>query len=136
MSTFTRIASKTRGSISAFIVFLFLVIASCTSHTQPLAQKVPSAADAATQNVSTAIDPATIALDSEIPTDPKVTRIWKDMIHMIRSIQETDKNIEETLTQKKDLFSSEIKQIRKGQRAIRGYGGNLAPSPRFISRQG
>ena len=70
------------------------------------------------------------------PTDPKVTRIRKDMIQMIRSIQEIDKNIEAGLIQKKDLFFSEIKHIRKGQRAIRGYGGNPVRTPRFINKQG
>ena len=70
------------------------------------------------------------------PTDPKVTRIREKMIQTIRSIQEIDKNIENGLTQKKDLFFSEIKQIRKGQRAIRGYGGNPVRMPRFINRKG
>ncbi|MBW1802216.1 MAG: flagellar export chaperone FlgN [Deltaproteobacteria bacterium] len=70
------------------------------------------------------------------PTDPKLTRLRKDLIRMIRSIQEIDKKIEDGLTQKKDLSLSEIKQIRKGQMAVRGYGGRTVRAPRFINKQG
>ena len=70
------------------------------------------------------------------PTDPKEARIREDIIQQIRSIQEIDQNIEYGLTQKKDLFLSELKQIRNGQKAIRGYGRNPVRPPRFIDRQG
>ena len=72
MSIFTRTVFKTRITTSSFILFLFLSISSCGTHTQPPPQKVSATPEAAPQKVSVVSDPATIALDSELPTDPKL----------------------------------------------------------------
>ena len=69
-------------------------------------------------------------------TDPKLSRLRQDLIRMIRSIQEIDKKIEDGLTQKKELSLSEIKQIRKGHKAVRGYGHKSVRPPRFIDKKG
>jgi len=73
MSVFTRTAFKTRISVTAFILFLFFFTASCSTHTAPQTQKVSTSKDTATQKFSATADPATITLDSELPTDPNVT---------------------------------------------------------------
>ena len=70
MTFFSRIALKYRISISTIILSLFLFISACT---QPHAQKASSAPEAVSQQFSAATDPATIPLDSDIPTDPRVT---------------------------------------------------------------
>ena len=70
MSVISRSVFKTRISISALIIFLFLFIASCASHTQ--SKKSSAALDAVPQKVAVVADPATIPLDSELPVDPKI----------------------------------------------------------------
>lgn len=49
---------------------------------------------------------------------------------IIRSIQETDKRIEASIVARKDALQDEIKNLRKGQNAVKRYGG----SPNKISR--
>ena len=66
----------------------------------------------------------------------KVLTISREISDVIRSIQETDKRIEELIISKKDVFMNDVKNIRKGQNAIRSYGGVRQKINRFINRSG
>jgi len=68
--------------------------------------------------------------------DQKVNDISMDISDMIRSIQETDKRIEELIISRKDLLMDDIKNIKKGQSALKGYGGVPKKTNRFLDRNG
>lgn len=61
--------------------------------------------------------------------------ISMEIAGVIQSIRETDQKIEELIQEKKDQLFFEIKNSRKGQKAIRGYGRPHSKSPRFLDRQ-
>jgi hypothetical protein len=66
----------------------------------------------------------------------KVLTISQEISDIIRSIQETDKRIEDLIISKKDVFMNDVKNIRKGQNAVRSYGGARQKVNRFIDRSG
>jgi seryl-tRNA synthetase len=74
-----------------------------------------------------------------IPTkrlSQKVLTLSQEISDVIRSIQETDKRIEELIISKKDIFMNDVKNIRKGQNAVRSYGGVRQKINKFIDRNG
>jgi hypothetical protein len=54
---------------------------------------------------------------------------------IIRSIQETDKRIEASIIARKDTLLDEIKSVKKGQNAVKRYGGCSAKTPKFLDRK-
>jgi hypothetical protein len=58
-----------------------------------------------------------------------------DIADVIRSIQETDRKTEELMLMRKEAFVSELKGIRNGRKAVRGYGGKSPRCARFVDRQ-
>jgi fumarate hydratase class II len=66
----------------------------------------------------------------------KALTISQEVSAVIRSIQETDKRIQDMIISKKDLFMNDVKNIRKGQNAVRSYGGARQKINRFIDRNG
>jgi hypothetical protein len=66
----------------------------------------------------------------------KVLTISQEISDIIRSIQETDKRIEDLIISKKDVFMNDVKNIRKGQNAVRSYRGARQKVNRFIDRSG
>ena len=59
-----------------------------------------------------------------------------EIADVIRSIQETDRRIEEFIQKKKDAVLFDIRNMRKGRKAVRNYGGQVSKNPLFIDRQG
>jgi hypothetical protein len=66
----------------------------------------------------------------------KALDISGEISEVIRSIQETDKRIEDLIISKKDEFMHDVKNIRKGQDAVRRYAGSRKKINRFIDRNG
>ncbi|MBN2059453.1 MAG: hypothetical protein JW882_03455 [Deltaproteobacteria bacterium] len=63
-------------------------------------------------------------------------RLTEAISEVIDSIRESDQRIEEIILKKKDILVSEIKEFRKGQKALKGYEGNRGKNPRFMDRLG
>ncbi len=59
--------------------------------------------------------------------EPNLRKKAMEMVELIRVIQEIDNRTKEMLIRKKDVLVSEIREIRRGKRAVKGYG-----SPRFV----
>ena len=55
---------------------------------------------------------------------------------VIESIQEMDRRVEEFINEEKGKLLSDIKRMRKGQKAVKGYVRKSPKSPKFISRKG
>jgi hypothetical protein len=51
---------------------------------------------------------------------------------IIESIQETDRRIEASITARKNTLQDEIKNLRKGQNAVKRYGGATNKVSRFF----
>jgi hypothetical protein len=54
---------------------------------------------------------------------------------IIRSIQETDKRIEASIVARTDTLLDEIKSLKKGQNAVKRYGGGSEKISRFLDRK-
>ncbi len=81
------------------------------------------------------------AKKSIMPKDKgKLADISSEIITTIKSIQEIDERIETLLVNQKSDLALEIKNYRKGKKAVHGYGGkgNTKSQKRskFIDRQG
>ena len=59
-----------------------------------------------------------------------------EIVDVIRSIQETDQRIEKLIIDKKEDTLLYINKIRKGRRAIKGYGEKRLSSPKYIKKRG
>ena len=61
-----------------------------------------------------------------------------DIADVIRSIQEIDRKTEEFVFLRREAFLSELGSLRKGRKAVRGYGGKTGGTgpARFIDRKG
>lgn len=59
-----------------------------------------------------------------------------EISEVIRSIQDTDKKIEELIKQEKIKLFDEIKNAKIGKGALKGYGEKRQKTPRFIDRRG
>jgi hypothetical protein len=68
--------------------------------------------------------------------EEKVRSISSEMVDTLRSIQDMDRKIEELLTAKKKNLLLEIRNLRRGHKALRGYGGGAEKIPKFIDREG
>ena len=72
--------------------------------------------------------------------DEETRSISMEITDVIQFIQEIDREIEEIILEKRADLILEIKNLRQGQKALRGYGGGYggksARSPKFIDRQG
>ena len=68
--------------------------------------------------------------------EEKTRSISSEMVDTLRSIQDIDRKIEELLTGKKKNLLLEIRNLRRGQEALRSYGGGAEKNPKFIDRQG
>ncbi len=66
----------------------------------------------------------------------KAGAISMEIAGVIQSIQDTDIKIEEFIKEKRKELLSEIKGLRQGRKAIKGYGGKSGKSPRFIDQHG
>ena len=62
--------------------------------------------------------------------------ISMEIVDVIKSIQETDRRIEKLIIENKEGVLHDINKIRKGRRAIKGYGGKHYNSPKFIKKRG
>jgi hypothetical protein len=61
---------------------------------------------------------------------PGIKSLSMEISDIIKSIQETDRRIEASITARKNILQDEIKNLRKGQNAVKRYGGG----PKKISR--
>lgn len=68
--------------------------------------------------------------------DPKIKTISMEISDIIRSIQETDRKIEKLIISKKDALTNDIRNIRKGQNAVKSYKGARQKINRFLDRNG
>lgn len=66
------------------------------------------------------------------PFREKSGRINLQISDVITSIQETDRKIEEMIFQQKTRLIREIKELRHGKKAVKGYRGKSGYTPRYI----
>ena len=66
----------------------------------------------------------------------KTHAIRTEMADVIQSIREIDEKTEAFVLQKRDALFSEIRDLRKGQRAMKGYGGKSPRGAKFIDWEG
>ena len=59
-----------------------------------------------------------------------------EIAEVIRSIKEVDREIEAFLSERREALFLEIKNIRQGRSAIRGYKAKTSKPPRFIDKEG
>ena len=64
------------------------------------------------------------------------TSLAPEIIEVIHSIKEVDREIEKLLSQRREALYLEIKDIRQGRNAMRGYRGKSSKRPRFIDKEG
>lgn len=67
---------------------------------------------------------------------PRVHDLAEEISRIIASIQDIDRQIEDFIAGKKEALLMEIKSLRGGKRALKGYGGKGKRDPRFIDTQG
>ncbi len=66
-----------------------------------------------------------------------ITAINREIAEVIESIMAVDKKIEQLLSEKKNSFLTEIKELKKVRNAVKGYGNKKASAnPRFIKTVG
>ena len=70
------------------------------------------------------------------PGDGRPHSLANEVAQIIQSIQEIDRQIGAFVTEKKAALLQEIRGMRKGQQALRGYGGMSTRNPRFIDKKG
>jgi hypothetical protein len=66
----------------------------------------------------------------------KTHALSREIADVIRSIQDVDEKTEEFFLRERDALFSEIRDLRKGQRAMRGYGGKSPRGAKFIDWHG
>ena len=57
-----------------------------------------------------------------------------EIVEVIRSIQEIDRKTEEFFFGQRDSLLAEIRNLRAGQKALKGYGARSPRGARFIDR--
>ena len=66
-----------------------------------------------------------------------ISEINREISEIISSIMEVDKKIEKMIAHEKEELLSEIKGLKKGRTAVKGYGHKKGPAEaRFITRVG
>lgn len=68
-------------------------------------------------------------------SDHGVAAVSAEISEVIQSIQDIDRKIEEFICRKRDGLLSDIKGLRNGQKAIKGYGAKSVRNPRYIDRK-
>lgn len=68
--------------------------------------------------------------------DPRIPPIAGEVTRIIESIQDIDQQIESFVREKRDALAGEIKGLRDGKKALKGYGGKAIRNPRFIDTKG
>ncbi|MBW2304537.1 MAG: flagellar protein FliT [Deltaproteobacteria bacterium] len=68
--------------------------------------------------------------------ESRIRTLKAECARIIESIQEIDGEIERLLSEKRDALMEEIKAVRRGRRALKGYGGKRKKVPRFIDTRG
>jgi hypothetical protein len=76
-----------------------------------------------------------LATGSERGMDPAARKDVTEMVEVIRLIQEIDEGIRQTLIRKKEFLASEIREMRKGQAAVKSYGNKSAVPAKFIDSE-
>jgi hypothetical protein len=69
-------------------------------------------------------------------TKTKPVTLAPEIAEVIRSIKEVDREIETFLSERREALFLEIKNIRQGRSAIRGYKAKTSKPPRFIDKEG
>jgi chorismate mutase len=69
-------------------------------------------------------------------TKTKPVTLAPEIAEAIRSIKEVDREIEDFLSERREALYREIKNIRQGRSAIRGYRAKTSKPPRFIDKEG
>lgn len=72
----------------------------------------------------------------DAPGDGRARSIADDVTRIIQSIQDIDRQIESFVSENRDRLLNEIRGLRKGQKALKGYGGRTKKNPRFIDTKG
>lgn len=71
-----------------------------------------------------------------LPFEGKNRSRAEEMARTIRSIQDIDREIVALLHEKRGRLLTEIRGLRHGQKALKGYGGKSPLQARFIDKQG
>ena len=71
-----------------------------------------------------------------LPEDKETREFTAAIKDLIQSIQQIDGRVEEMIKQEKTKLFIAIKQLRNGQKAMKGYSGKSTNHPRFIDRSG
>jgi hypothetical protein len=79
---------------------------------------------------------ALLEKDHPAERDRRVHDISLKVADVIQSIQEIDRKIEEFVTRKRAEMLLEIRDLRQGQKALKGYGTYPQRLPQFIDREG
>jgi hypothetical protein len=66
----------------------------------------------------------------------KSTPLPPELDEVISAIRAVDREIEEFLSERREALYLEIKSIRRGRNAMRGYRGKTQERPRFIDKEG
>ena len=66
----------------------------------------------------------------------KSDSVNREIADVMKAIQETDQRLEKIISEKKEDLISDIKQIRKGQKAVKSYGGSQYNGAKFIEKKG
>ena len=72
----------------------------------------------------------------DAPGDGRARSIADDVTRIIQSIQDIDRQIETFVSENRDRLLNDIRGLRKGQKAMKGYGGRTIRNPRFIDTEG
>ncbi|RJR36078.1 MAG: hypothetical protein C4576_24125 [Desulfobacteraceae bacterium] len=68
--------------------------------------------------------------------NPTAGKEAMEMVEIIRLIRQIDAGIRETLIRKKESLSLEIREMRKGRTAMKGYRNQPQKNAKFIDRNG
>ena len=73
---------------------------------------------------------------NETDINTKPVALAPEITEVIRSIKGIDREIEVFLSERREALYREIKNIRQGRSAIRGYRAKTSKPPRFIDKEG
>jgi hypothetical protein len=59
-----------------------------------------------------------------------------EIIEVIESIRDMDEKIRDLIQEGRDDVLRDLKKLRQGRKALKGYGGTFSASPKFIDRDG
>lgn len=68
--------------------------------------------------------------------DATAHAVTSQILDVIGSIQDTDREVEEIIREKNQDILMEARGIRHGQKALRGYGVKPPGPPKFVDREG